>query len=216
MDQMHTLLDRSDPVQLGRGAFVWKGAIAQHAATIMQRIAQIEATSPFRYMVSPNGHMSVAMTSCGKIGWVSSHHGYAYKAIDPLTKRQWPAMDARLATLARYYARLSGFHDFRPSTCLINRYKAGTRLGLHVDADENDRTQPIVAFSLGLPALFRWGGLARSAPTQTIKLEHGDVIVWGGEDRLRYHGIAKVIDTPPTPQLDVRYALTFRYVAQCV
>lgn len=210
---MQTLLGHRNPIQLGKSAFVWKDAVTAQAPFLIKQIQHIQSISPFRTMMTRRGPLSAAMTSCGKVGWLASPSGYAYVPIDPLTLRPWPAMDTALAALAMYYAQQSGFVNYRPVTCLINRYLPGTAMGMHVDADEGDQTQPIVAISLGLPALFRWGGQSRAAQTVTFKLEHGDVIIWGGEDRLRYHGIAKVMEAHTPLALNVRYALTFRYVA---
>ena len=210
---MQTLLDHRNPIQVGKSAFVWKDVVTAQASLLIKQIQHIQAISPFRTMMTRRGPLSAAMTSCVKVGWVASPSGYSYVAIDPLTQRPWPAMNPALATLASHYALQSGFVNFRPVTCLINRYLPGSAMGMHVDADEGDQFQPIVAISLGLPALFRWGGQSRAAKTVTFKIEHGDVIIWGGEDRLRYHGIANVMDAHTPLALDVRYVLTFRYVA---
>ena len=210
---MQTLFADRTPIPLGKSAFVWKDAVTAQAPLLIKQIQHIQAISPFRHMMTRRGPLSAAMTSCGKVGWLASPSGYAYVPIDPLTHQPWPAMDTALAALARHYARQSGFVDFRPVTCLINRYPPGATMAMHVDADERDQSQPIVAISLGLPALFRWGGRSRAAQAVTIKLEHGDVIIWGGEDRLRYHGIANVMNAHTPLALNVRYALTLRYVA---
>ncbi|HKS12211.1 MAG TPA: DNA oxidative demethylase AlkB, partial [Pseudomonas sp.] len=146
--------------------------------------------APFRHMHTPGGlRMAVALSNCGALGWVSDAKGYRYSATDPASGLPWPALPDVLVELANRAAALAGFDDFRPDACLINHYRPGTRLTLHQDRDERDFNQPIVSVSLGLPAVFLFGGMSRSAQTQRIPLSHGDVLVWGGEDRLRYHGV---------------------------
>jgi len=146
--------------------------------------------APLRHMVTSRGfHMSVAMTNAGPRGWVSDRRGYRYSAVDPETQQPWPDLPAALRTLAQSAALAAGFPDFQPDACLINRYVPGARMSLHQDRDEADFSQPIVSVSLGLPATFQLGGLQRQDKTQRISLEHGDVLVWGGPARLRFHGV---------------------------
>ena len=154
--------------------------------------------------------MSVAMTNCGDLGWVTDQQGYRYQPISPETLRQWPAMPDLFRTLAIHAAREAGFSDFMPDACLINRYQIGAKMSLHQDKDEEDFGQPIVSISLGLPAVFQFGGLERSDKTQRVNLPHGDIVVWGGPARLRYHGILplKAGEHPLTGQY--RFNLTFR------
>ena len=156
--------------------------------------------------------MSVAMTNCGRVGWVSDRTGYRYDAADPDTGAPWPAMPVAFLDLARRAAAEAGFADYDPDACLINRYGAGAKLSLHQDRDEKDAWAPIVSVSLGLPAVFLWGGKRRSEPVRRMRLENGDVVVWGGPARFVYHGVAplKPGDHPLTGE--ARLNLTFRKV----
>jgi len=141
-------------------------------------------------MVTPGGYrMSVAMTNCGSLGWVSDRSGYRYDSRDPETGQPWPAMPAVLLRLAQAAAKEAGFPDFLPDACLINRYEAGAKLALHQDKDERNFAAPIVSVSLGIPATFLFGGVQRADTTLRVPLVHGDVVVWGGPARLRYHGV---------------------------
>ena len=158
---------------------------------LLTALTGITGMSPFRQMTTPGGHrMSVAMTNCGACGWVSDRLGYRYDPADPESGRLWPAMPAPFQTLAVAAAASAGFPAFAPDVCLINRYQPGTKLSLHQDKDEQDFAQPIVSVSLGLPAIFLFGGAARADRPQRVTLSHGDVVVWGGPARLHYHGIA--------------------------
>jgi alkylated DNA repair protein (DNA oxidative demethylase) len=130
------------------------------------------------------------MTNCGKYGWVSDAHGYRYATLDPETGRPWPALPPVLAALAAEAATLAGYAEFTPDACLVNRYEPGARLTLHQDKDERDFSQPIVSVSLGVPATFLFGGSRRKDRVARVPLEHGDVVVFGGESRLRYHGVS--------------------------
>jgi alkylated DNA repair protein (DNA oxidative demethylase) len=167
--------------------------------------------APLRHMRTPGGRaMSVAMTNCGRLGWVSDRQGYRYSATDPATDRPWPAMPAPLRELATAAALCAGFEDFIADACLVNRYAPGTRLGLHQDCDERDFSQPIVSVSLGLPATFLIGGLTRRGRLRHIRLDDGDVIVFGGPARLIYHGV-KPLEAGEDPVLGAyRFNLTFR------
>ena len=114
-------------------------------------------------MVTPGGlRMSVAMTNCGSLGWVSDRRGYRYDPLDPQTGRPWPPMPASFARLAARAAAHAGFSGFAPDACLVNRYEAGTRLSLHQDRNERDFDAPIVSVSLGIPATFLFGGDTRT------------------------------------------------------
>jgi alkylated DNA repair protein (DNA oxidative demethylase) len=156
--------------------------------------------------------MSVAMTNCGRVGWVSDRSGYRYDPIDPDTGNPWPRMPRAFLDVAERAAAEAGFPDYDPDACLINRYAVGTKLGLHRDRDEKDAWAPIVSVSLGLPATFLWGGKRRSDPTRRLLLQSGDVVVWGGPARFVYHGVAtlKAGEHPLTG--GVRINLTFRKV----
>lgn len=157
---------------------------------IMALIEQITGQAPFRRMITPGGRqMSVEMSNCGHFGWVTDRKGYRYSAKDPQSESPWPAMPTGFQELATAAARKAGFEGFHPDSCLINRYQPGARLGLHQDRDERDFSAPIVSVSLGLPAIFLFGGAKRSEKQTRIPLEHGDVLVWGGASRLNHHGI---------------------------
>ena len=168
-------------------------------------------TAPLRYMDTPGGfRMSVAMTNCGDYGWVSDRSGYRYDACDPLTGKAWPVMPEVLRELATSAAAMAGFENFIPDVCLVNCYETGARLSLHQDKDEKDFSQPIVSISLGVPATFLFGGLKRKERPLRIPLYHGDVVVWGGADRLRYHGVAPLKQDRHPLFGDLRFNLTFR------
>jgi len=133
--------------------------------------------------------MSVAMTNCGALGWVTDRTGYRYDAIDPESGKPWPRIPDSFVRLAAGAAAQAGFERFVPDACLINRYQPGSRLSLHQDRNERDFSEPIVSVSLGLPAVFLFGGLRRGEKANRVPLEHGDVVVWGGPARMRYHGV---------------------------
>ena len=154
--------------------------------------------------------MSVAMTNCGSVGWVTDRSGYRYDAIDPQSGKPWPAMPAVFRTLAEQAARDAGFDAFAPDACLVNRYQPGARMSLHQDKDENDFGAPIVSVSLGLPAIFLFGGLKRADKPRRFRLEHGDVVVWGGPSRLFFHGVAPLADGEHASMGRQRINLTFR------
>lgn len=178
---------------------------------LIDTIKQIHAQAPFRHMrTAGGGRLSVSMTSCGQWGWLSDHHGYRYSACDPLTQQPWPAMPDWLYALACIAARRAGFADFDPQTCLINCYKVGSKLSLHQDKDEQQVGAPVVGFSLGIPALFCWGGQTRQKKTIQFPLLHGDALIFGGVDRLRYHGILPVPMNHHPLLKSCRISLTFR------
>jgi DNA oxidative demethylase len=197
--------------QLAEGAFVLRvfALPAQHE--ILAALNEITMAAPFRNMVTPGGFtMSVAMTSCGDAGWVTDRSGYRYDANDPATGKPWPAMPDAFRNLAAASAAEAGYSDFAPDSCLINRYEPGTRLSLHQDKDERDLTQPIVSVALGLPATFLFGGQERADPMAKFALQHGDVVVWGGPSRLRYHGVAPLKEGAHPLLGRARINLTFR------
>jgi len=197
---------------LEEGAVVLRGFVPGTAALIAE-IARIAEAAPFRHMVTPGGHtMSVAMTNCGRVGWCSSPKGYRYDAIDPESGRAWPAMPAAFLALAARAAAEGGFAGYDPDACLINRYVPGAKLGMHVDRDERDPVAPIVSVSLGLPATFIWGGLRRNDAVRRMRVESGDVVVWGGPARFVYHGVAPLKDGVHPLTGAARLNLTFRKV----
>ena len=196
---------------LGPGTAILNGfALGRETelAFVMQAITKL---APFRHMITPGGfRMSVALTNCGTYGWVTDRTGYRYDSIDPETGQHWPGMPGDFLELARDAASAAGFPSFNPDACLINRYEPGSRLTLHQDKNERDFTQPIVSVSLGLPATFLFGGMERSDKTVRVPVHHGDVIVWGGPARLRYHGINPLKDGVHPTFGGYRYNLTFR------
>lgn len=196
---------------LAPGAWVLRGFALDRAEALLREVGHIAGQSPFRHLVTPGGKtMSVAMTNCGGAGWFSDRRGYRYTAIDPETGKPWPAMPEVFVQLARGAADEAGFDNYAPDVCLINRYEVGTRLTLHQDQDERDRRAPIVSVSLGLPATFLFGGFARKEPRQRVPLVHGDVVVWGGASRMRYHGVLPIRQGGHPLSGTRRYNLTFR------
>ena len=196
---------------LAEGAVLLAGFAAPDAAELIMALGPILALAPFRHMVTPGGHrMSVAMTNCGDAGWVTDRRGYRYDAVDPMTERRWPPMPAAFRAVAMRAAAAAGFTDFEPNSCLINRYEPAARLSLHQDRNERDFAAPIVSVSLGLPAVFLFGGLRRGDRPRRIRLESGDVVVWGGAARLAFHGIERVLAGDDGPSGRCRINLTFR------
>jgi len=180
-------------------------------AGLLAALHDIEADAPFRRMFTPGGHqMSVAMTNCGCYGWVTDISGYRYDGADPESGKAWPAMPVVFRDLAENAAREAGFAGFAPDACLINRYEPGAKMSLHQDRDEKDFAAPIVSVSLGLPAIFLFGGAKRSDKPQRYRLEHGDVVVWGGPSRLFFHGVAPLVDGEHGVLGRQRINLTFR------
>jgi alkylated DNA repair protein (DNA oxidative demethylase) len=198
---------------LEEGAVLLGGFASSKAGALIEEVSRIARVSPFRHMVTPGGRtMSVAMTNCGRVGWTSDPTGYRYDRVDPNTAAPWPAMPDAFVDLAVNAAAEAGFAHYDPDACLINRYVAGARLGLHQDRDEKDAWAPIVSVSLGLPAVFLWGGNRRTDPVRRIHLESGDVVVWGGPARFIYHGVAPLKDGVHPLTGAVRINLTFRKV----
>jgi alkylated DNA repair protein (DNA oxidative demethylase) len=181
------------PQHLASHTTLLQGYALPDLEPMLDALRPILRASPWRHMQTPGGlPMAVALSNCGALGWVSDEHGYRYTRTDPQTAKPWPALPPVLLDLAQRAAALAGFEHFEPDACLINHYRPGTRLSLHQDRNEQDYTQPIVSISLGLPAVFLFGGLQRSDRPLRISLNHGDVLVWGGEDRLRFHGILPI------------------------
>ena len=196
---------------LAPGAMLIRGSAAQDAGTLWAELQGVLAAAPPRHMVTPGGfRMSVAMTNCGAIGWVSDAGGYRYDPIDPASARRWPPMPASFLEAAQRAAEEAGYREFAPDACLISRYEPGARLTLHQDRDEEDFGQPIVSVSLGLPAVFLFGGLKRSAHTTRVPVHHGDAVVWGGPARLRFHGVAVLADGLHPLTGRFRFNLSFR------
>ncbi len=196
---------------LAPGAIVWRNGAREFDRALLAAVADVTAQAPWRYLITPGGfRMSVAMTSCGEAGWVSDRRGYRYDPIDPDSGRPWPAMPEVFHELAQIAALQAGFDGFVPDVCLINRYVPGARLTLHQDRDERDGRAPIVSVSLGLPAVFQFGGPKRTDPTRRIPLMHGDVAVWGGPARFFHHGVLPLKPGCHPLTGEQRINLTFR------
>ena len=198
------------------GAILLRGFARADAAALLGAVERVAAASPFRHMETPGGfRMSVAMTNCGAAGWITDRRGYRYAGIDPATGQPWPALPPLFQRLAAAAATAAGFADFAPDACLVNRYQPGARMSLHQDKNERDFAQPIVSLSLGLPAIFLFGGLKRGDRPTRLRLSGGDVVVWGGPARMAFHGVAPLAapdgpadpDQPPGP---CRINLTLR------
>lgn len=197
--------------RLGAGTVLLRGRALPVATDLLAGVAAVTAEAALRQMQTPGGlTMSVAMSGCGRVGWVSDRHGYRYSPVDPLTGHPWPAMPACFLELAQAAAAEAGFPGFLPDACLINRYLPGCKMSLHQDKDERDLSAPIVSVSLGLPAIFLFGGLRRAEKAMQLTLTHGDVLVWGGPDRLRYHGVRPLAPGVHPLTGECRINLTFR------
>jgi alkylated DNA repair protein (DNA oxidative demethylase) len=197
--------------RIADGAYHLRAFALDTAAALLAEVQRIEAAAPFRHLETPGGfRMSAAMTNCGRAGWMSDRRGYRYTTHDPLRGQPWPPMPSIFSALAERAARAAGFEDFNPDACLINRYEPGARLTLHQDKDENDFRAPIVSVSLGLPAVFLFGGNARKDKHRRIPLQHGDVVVWGGPARLFHHGVLPIKDGHHRGLGRQRINLTFR------
>lgn len=196
---------------LAPGAVVLRRFAIGRDAALLAAVQRVVEAAPFRHLVTPGGfRMQVAMTNCGALGWVSDRRGYRYDANDPDSGRPWPRMPAEFSQLAAEAAAEAGFEGFAPDACLVNRYQPGTRLSLHQDRDERDHGQPIVSVSLGVPAMFQFGGTRRTDKLQRVPLAHGDVVVWGGPARLNFHGVLPLKDAQHPLLGDCRINLTFR------
>ena len=196
---------------LAEGAMLLRGFALPFEDRVLSALRSVVGQSPFRHMVTPGGYtMSVAMTNCGAVGWVTDRSGYRYDRLDPETGRPWPALPSAFLDLALAAAKEAGYPDFRPDACLINRYEPGAKLSLHQDKDERNFSHPIVSVSLGLPATFQFGRLNRNDPVRKYALRHGDVVVWGGPSRLFYHGVTELKDGDHESLGRMRINLTFR------
>ncbi|MGS0740239.1 DNA oxidative demethylase AlkB [Glaciimonas sp. GG7] len=195
------------------GAVVLRHFALPYETAIFQAIDSVMTQAPCRHMTTPGGfQMSVAMTSCGAYGWVTDRRGYRYDTVDPDSGKPWPDLPDVLRTLAQDAAASAGFPDFDPEACLMNRYVVGARMALHQDKDERDFAAPIVSVSLGIPAVFLFGGARREDKPQRIALTHGDVVVWGGPVRLHFHGVLPLKRAHHPQTGEVRINLTFRKV----
>ncbi len=198
-------------LDLFEGEAPWQEVLAEDAVILrryardddqwlFRHIMQVASLRPFQHRITPGGfRMSVAMTHCGSRG------GYPESLPVPPV-----SLPAELKQFAVRAADSAGFSGFLPDSCLMNRYAPGSKLTLHQDKDEKDLRQPIVSVSLGLPAVFQFGGFDRADALQRVLLEHGDVVVWGGRSRLRFHGIAPVKPGSHLLTGEYRYNMTFR------
>ncbi len=206
-----SLFEQAAEQPLGEGAILLRGFALSYEAALWLDLQTVLARAPFRHMVTAGGfRMSVAMTNCGALGWVSDETGYRYDAIDPESGRRWPELPPSFSALAGDAARKAGYAGFDSDACLINRYDPGARLSLHQDRNEKDFEHPIVSVSLGLPATFLFGGMHRSSKTESLELVHGDIVVWGGPSRLRYHGVRPLREGSHPLTGACRINLTFR------
>jgi alkylated DNA repair protein (DNA oxidative demethylase) len=197
--------------ELAPGAWLLRGFAGDQAAELMTDLFEVIKLAPLRHMLTASGHrMSVAMSNCGPLGWVSDKSGYRYVALDPDRGMPWPPMPTRFTAVASDAAAQADFEHFDPDACLINRYASGTKLSLHQDRDERDFHQPIVSVSLGVPAVFLFGGTRRQQRPARVTLEHGDVVVWGGPSRLNFHGVAELAPANHALTGGFRFNLTFR------
>ena len=196
---------------LAEGAVLLRGFARPSQHDLLRALDDITALAPFRHMSTPGGfEMSVAMTNCGNCGWITDRKGYRYGADDPVSGKSWPPMPTTFRELAERAAAEGGFAGFAPDACLINHYEPGARMSLHQDKDETDFSAPIGSVSLGLPAIFMFGGLKRSDKPARYRLEHGDVVVWGGPSRLFFHGVGPLGDGEHALLGRKRINLTFR------
>jgi DNA oxidative demethylase len=209
-----SLLDSPSPSEretLCAGACVLRGFALEAMPRLLTAIDSVIERAPLRHMITPGGfRMSVAMTNCGALGWVTDRRGYRYTEIDPQSGAPWPQMPVAFRILARSAGERAGFAGFAPDACLINRYEPGARLTLHQDRDERDFGHPIVSVSIGLPATFQFGGTKRSERTRRVPLRHGDVVVWGGPARLYHHGVLSLKAGVHEVTGSARLNLTFR------
>lgn len=197
-------------LQLGIASWLLPDYALTYEVELLKVLQQTLEEAPLRSMMTPTGPMSVKTSSCGMLGWVSDRKGYRYSSLDPDTGKPWPSMPASFSRLATSAAQEAGFDDFAPDSCLINQYDVGARMGLHQDKNEIDFSQPIVSVSLGIAATFLFGGMRRTDRAMRVPLAHGDVVVWGGEDRLRFHGILPMKQNQHPALGSQRINLTFR------
>lgn len=197
--------------RLAPGAVVLRRFAVREEAALLASIGEVSAAAPFRHMLTPGGfRMSAAMTNCGALGWVTDETGYRYDPVDPESGWSWPPLPEAFLRIAQGAAERAGFPGFAPDACLVNRYQPGARMSLHQDKDERDFAAPIVSVSLGLPAVFLFGGTRRADRAVRVPLAHGDLVVWGGPARLRYHGVAPLREGTHPLTGGCRYNLTLR------
>jgi len=208
MDLFDDILPRKQ--MIAQGAYLFRGYISAEEVTLLTELNAILEQAPFRSMPTPMGMMSVKTSSCGDFGWDSDRTGYRYSMVNPANNQAWPPIPAGFLHLAEQAATEAGYENFVPDSCLINQYQIGAGMGLHQDKNERDFTQPIVSVSLGISAVFQFGGLKRTDKVVRIPLNHGDVLVWGGESRMRYHGVLPIKASCHPALGEQRINLTFR------
>lgn len=184
-------------------------AAQEHLVDVIRRIV-VEAPLYVPVMPGTGKPMSVRMTNCGPLGWVTDKtRGYRYQPTHPVTGKVWPEMPQELLDL---WEKLAG-HPKPPEACLVNFYSDDAKMGLHQDKDENAFDAPVLSISLGNTCLFRVGGLDRKAPTGSFKLSSGDIVLLGGEGRLAFHGVDRIYpDTSTLLKNGGRINLTLRRV----
>lgn len=163
----------------------------ERQAALVDEIRQAVREAPLLVPAMPRTgrEMSVRMTNCGELGWVTDkERGYRYQPTHPLTGAPWPPIPE---TLLEIWRDVSG-HDKPPQACLVNFYDEKARMGLHQDRDESDFSAPVVSVSLGDDCRFRVGSAERGDPAASLRLASGDVLVLGGQSRLAFHGVDRI------------------------
>ncbi|PTM39329.1 alpha-ketoglutarate-dependent dioxygenase AlkB [Bosea sp. 124] len=174
------------------GVVHWPGYLAPQAqAALVDDLREVARFAPFFQPRMPRTGkpFSVRMTNCGSLGWVSDEAGYRYQPLHPATGEPWPPMPA---VLSQAWRELAGY-PHPPEACLVNFYEASAKMGLHQDRDEQAFDAPVLSLSLGDTAVFRIGGTQRGGKTVSLKLASGDALLFGGEARLAYHGIDRIL-----------------------
>lgn len=208
---MMELFEQPPQQEVLKDVYLLRSFALPNERQLLADLQTVTQAAPLRRMFTPGGlPMSVTTSSCGQWGWVSDKKGYRYSPVDPVNNQPWPQMPQSFKALAHEAAAISGFKNFEPDACLINCYQPKAKMGLHQDKDEQDFSQPIVSVSLGVPAVFQMGGLRRTDQVLKFTLYHGDVLVWGGEARLRFHGVLPIKNAHHPAFGDVRINLTFR------
>lgn len=209
---MDLFAEQQEPqVKLADGAYWLRGFALPVAGVLWATLTRHFETYPPLQMMTPMGYkMSVRTTSFGQYGWVGTAKGYGYATHNQFNQQSWPAIPDAFFDLAQRAALQAGYAQFIPDSCLINVYDIGSKMGLHQDKDELDFSQPIVSVSLGIPATFLFGGTRRGDSLIKIPLSHGDVVLWGGDARLRFHGILPIKAGKHDLLGERRINLTFR------
>ena len=199
-------------IELAPGLRYYPGYLAHDAQeALLAEIRQVLVLAPLYRPTMPRSGapLSVQMTNCGSLGWISDRDGYRYVSRHPVTQRPWPPLPARASTTWEELAR----YPRSPEACLVNYYADDARMGLHQDRDEESFAAPVVSLSLGDTCVFRFGGNERRGPTRSVKLESGDALVLGGSSRLAFHGVDRILGGSSTllPE-GGRFNLTLRRV----